>query len=401
MKSLKAIAFYLPQFHPIAENDLWWGKGFTEWRNVMRARPQYPGHRQPRIPADLGFYDLRVPETRAAQAELARDAGIHGFCYYHYWFGGRRLLQRVFEDVLASRQPDFPFCLCWANENWSRRWDGGESEILIAQNHSPEDDRAFIRALFRAFEDPRYIRVNGRPLLIVYRSDILPDAKATTEIWREEAAKAGLGALYLCRAETFAPWNQAPDPALQGFDAAIEFPHHGTHAGPVGIPGDVRSYADAAWSLIAREDRGYRLHRGVMPKWDNTPRRMAHARIFHGATPELYKLWLALSAAREVRAAQDDDALVFINAWNEWAEGCHLEPDLEDGHAWLDATREGLRLGLRSCDPSVGDLNETVLEARWTAAAGPRRLAHPVADRAAVLSKIPFREFLRHWIGTG
>ncbi len=192
----RLLAFYLPQFHPIPENDEWWGRGFTEWTNVTRARPLFPGHYQPQLPADLGFYDLRLPESRLAQAELARAHGIGAFCYYHYWFNGRRILQRPFDEMLSSGQPDFPFCLCWANENWTRAWDGMEREVLLGQRYSAEDDLDHIRWLCNAFADPRYLRINGRPLFLVYRIEDLPDPAATAERWRAEARALGIGELY-------------------------------------------------------------------------------------------------------------------------------------------------------------------------------------------------------------
>ena len=220
-ESIRAIAFYLPQFHPISENDQWWGKGFTEWTNVAKAEPLFPGHYQPHIPADLGFYDLRLPETRQAQADLARESGIYGFCYYHYWFNGKQLLDRPFNEVLASGKPDFPFCLCWANENWTRVWDGKDNNVLIEQKYSEEDDRQHIRALADAFRDERYIRVNGKPLFLVYRATKIPDPRKTTAIWREEAQKLGIGDLYLCRVESFR--DERSDPGEIGFDAAVGF----------------------------------------------------------------------------------------------------------------------------------------------------------------------------------
>src|SRR5450755_1537677 len=232
--NLRAIAFYLPQFHPVPENDEWWGAGFTEWRNVAKALPLFPGHHQPHVPADLGFYDLRVPEVREQQASLARQHGIHGFCYYHYWFNGRRILERPFNEVLASGKPDFPFCLCWANENWTRVWDGGEQNVLLQQHYSAQDDLAHIQALIPALADPRYIRINGRPLLLVYRTELLPEPARTAEIWRAEALRGGVGDLYLARVENFV---SSVDPASIGFDAAVEFAPLGAQVGKIKFRG--------------------------------------------------------------------------------------------------------------------------------------------------------------------
>lgn len=348
---VRAIAFYLPQFHPIPENDAWWGKGFTEWRNVVRAAPLFDGHHQPQLPADLGFYDLRVPEVRAEQAALARRYGIHGFCYYHYWFDGRRLLETPLDAVLASGEPDFPFCLCWANEHWTRRWDGGSEAVLIAQHYSPDNDLRFIRDLYRYFADRRYIRVDGRPLLLVYRSDLLPDVAATLARWREAARADGIGELYLVRVESFV----RADAAALGFDAGCEFPPllfdarldrarsgltwRRPHAGPL------HDYAAIVAEAQRRPIPSYRLLRGVMPGWDNTARRGEEALVFVGNTPERYRDWLRFAVADTRARLSGDERLVFINAWNEWAEGTHLEPDLRDGHAYLEATREALGAG--------------------------------------------------------
>jgi lipopolysaccharide biosynthesis protein len=217
----KRIAFYLPQFHPIPENDRWWGPGFTEWRNVMKARPLFPGHYQPHMPSELGFYDLRVPETREAQANLARQHGIYGFCYYHYWFHGERLLETLFNRVLESGAPDFPFALCWANEDWTRNWDARTGAVLIEQRHSHEDDLAHIRWLIKAFSDPRYIKMDGRPLMLIYRPKKLHDARRTTDLWREEAQKAGFPNLYLAKVESHGDYDPpgpfASVPTLDSF----------------------------------------------------------------------------------------------------------------------------------------------------------------------------------------
>src|SRR6266581_5637616 len=217
----RVIAFYLPQYHPIPENDAWWGRGFTEWTNVTKARALFRGHYQPHLPADLGFYDLRLAETREAQAELAREHGIHGFCYYHYWFNGRRLLERPFDNVLASGKPDFPFCLCWANESWTKAWDGC-GDYLIEQQYSELDDRRHMRWLVKAFDDKRYIRIDGKPLFLVYRASDLPDSLKTTTIWREEAKKSGVGEIFLAAVESNFP-EERRDPTKLGFDAAVEF----------------------------------------------------------------------------------------------------------------------------------------------------------------------------------
>jgi glycosyltransferase involved in cell wall biosynthesis len=342
---VRTLAFYLPQYHPIPENDAWWGPGFTEWTNVTAAQPWFEDHRQPRLPADLGFYDLRVPEVRVRQAELARQHGIDGFCYYYYWFAGKRLLARPLEEMLASGVPDFPFCLCWGNENWTRRWDGLEEEVLVAQRHTPEDDARFIDEVMPALLDPRYVRRNGAPLLLVYRAGLLADPPQTAEVWREKARRAGLPGLHLC-----AVWS-AEDPLPLGFDARVEFPPHHFHHRPItdqvarreGFAGELFDYAAGVAAVEPLPDRGFPVYRGVMPAWDNTPRRGRNARIFVGSTPEVYGRWLEKVVRETAARPGDDDQFVFINAWNEWAEGAALEPSRGDGRAYLEATREVLR----------------------------------------------------------
>jgi len=354
---VRLLAFYLPQFHPIPENDVWWGKGFTEWRNVAKARPLFERHYQPHIPADLGFYDLRLPEARQAQADMAREHGIHGFCYYHYWFSGKRLLQRPFDEVLASGKPDFPFCLCWANENWTRRWDGQEKEILISQVYSEEDHLAHIRSLMPALRDPRYITVKGLPLLLIYRATSFPGPSATAALWRREAVKAGLQGLYLCTVISLPQLHC--DPAALGFDAAVDFqpdfedlPARELPQRPAPlrrIPRDdarwfnhVMAYPDLIERMIRRPDPGYRVFPGVTPSWDNSARLKQGAILFVDSTPELYGQWLSQAIAKTRQRFTGDERLVFINAWNEWAEGNHLEPDLKWGRAYLEATGEAL-----------------------------------------------------------
>lgn len=349
----RAIAFYLPQYHPIPENDEWWGKGFTDWINVVRAKPLFKGHEQPRLPADLGFYDLRLPEIREAQARLAAEYGIYGFCYHHYWFGGRRILNRPLDEVLSSGKPDFPFCLNWANENWTRRWDGLGQEILLEQKYSEEDDRKHIEWLIPVLKDPRYIRVNGKPLLLIYAPQRLPDPGRTTQLWREMVDKSGIPGLYLCKVETFG--NKIP-PEQWGFDAAVQFPPHGTHVKSIAgnffkckayRENSVYRYDELVSSELSKERPAYSFHPCVMPGWDNTPRRKMKAHIFSSSTPGLYENWLK-KTVQKYETADPEKNLVFINAWNEWAEGAYLEPDQRSGRAYLEATRRALEGGKSS-----------------------------------------------------
>jgi lipopolysaccharide biosynthesis protein len=348
VSDVKLIAFYLPQFHPIPENDAWWGEGFTEWNNVKRARPNFVGHYQPHLPGELGFYDLRAPETRAAQAELARAHGIHGFCYYYYWFNGRRLLHRPLDEVVQSGQPDFPFCVCWANENWTRRWDGGNDELLVAQTYSPENERALIADLVPLFRDPRYIRIAGRPLVLVYRANLLPEPRRATDIFRSVARAAGDSEPYLVMVHV--P-GMSP-PGEWGFDAGVEFPPHSTEVNPLTehieklnpkFIGDVWDYVSAARYAIARPLPDFPLFRGVMIGWDNTPRLRDNGHVFVNTHPENYRRWLSamIAQTRQIRPAEE--RLVFINAWNEWGEGCYLEPDLQFGRGYLEATLRALQ----------------------------------------------------------
>ncbi len=348
---VRLIAFYLPQFHPIPENDLWWGKGFTEWRNVGKAEPLFPGHHQPQLPSDLGFYDLRLAETRAAQADLARRHGIHGFCYYHYWFQGKRLLERPFGEVLASGTPDLPFCLCWANEPWSRRWDGSDSEVLQPQHYSAEDDLAHIRWLLGPLADPRAITIHGKPVFMVYRADQLPDPARTTDCWRREADRAGLPGLHLVAVET--GWDAGWDATQAGFDAKVLFqPQFSLLSSaprlPVG-PSKTRVFDyDAAWPVLASPAPvPYLRYDTVCPGWDNAARRGEDAWVLHHNTPESYERWLSLAVRRAMERPREE-RIVFVNAWNEWAEGAHLEPDRRHGRAFLEATLRGVRAGARS-----------------------------------------------------
>jgi hypothetical protein len=367
----RAIAFYLPQFHPIPENDAWWGTGFTEWTNVVTGKPRFEGHYQPHLPADLGFYDLRVPDTRQQQADMARAAGIEAFCYYHYWFQGTRLLNRPLDEVLASRQPDFPFCLCWANESWSRAWSGRDHDVLIQQRYDETDDAAHIAWLCGVFQDPRYLRVDGRPLFLFYMPEKLPDASRLLTQWRSEAlARIGVEP-YFCAVRTGFSTRDAAGLRALGFDGVVEFEpnrkNFPTSKNATGravsflqrvLPAswydalrnnawigkrnlntvvDYAAYVDGRLARPALDGTTYPV---VFPSWDNAVRRTS-ATIIENHDPAQYRRWLDDAIAR-VGSRPLDQRLVFLNAWNEWAEGCHLEPDCRHGHGFLDATKYAL-----------------------------------------------------------
>ena len=350
----RAIAFYLPQYHPIPENDEWWGKGFTEWINTAKAKPMFRGHYQPHVPADLGFYDLRVPETRAAQAELARQYGIEAFCYYHYWFAGKRIIERPFNEVLASGQPDFPFCLCWANQTWTGIWHGAANRILIEQTYPGLDDhRAHFETLLPAFRDPRYLTVDGKPLFLVYRPLELPDSVRVLEFWRELALKAGLPGLFLVAEKKEPDW----DPKPFGFDAAVtiaglrkrrewvswEEPIEkikGKYLDWRRMP-SVHLYEDVIETMIYDRIAGIENFPCVIPNWDNTPRSGANGLVFHRSTPELFRRHMRRALDR-MRGVPREHRIVFVKSWNEWAEGNHLEPDRKFGLQYLEVLREEL-----------------------------------------------------------
>jgi lipopolysaccharide biosynthesis protein len=341
------VAFYLPQFHPIPENDAWWGTGFTEWKNVARALPQFEGHAQPRLPGELGFYDLRVADVMRQQMQLAREYGIGAFCSYFYWFGGKTLLEQPLQQWLSDPTMDLPLCLCWANENWSRRWDGRADEILIGQQHSAEDDLAFIAHVARYLADPRYLRVDGKPMLLVYRPGLLPEPSATAARWRSWCRQAGLGEIYLAYVQSF----DRIDPRKIGFDAAVAFPPNNTTLKPItsrqrllnpDFHGDVYDWRELARTINEQPEPDYTLFPCVNPGWDNEPRRSGNGRIFAHASPRAYGDWLQTSIAA-VQRRKPSSPLVFVNAWNEWAEGAVLEPDTRLGFAWLEATRTTLK----------------------------------------------------------
>jgi GT2 family glycosyltransferase len=348
LNRVRTIAFHLPQFHTIPENDRWWGAGFTEWTNVSRALPNYRGHYQPHVPADLGFYDLSKPGALKAQGDLARRYGIGGFCHYFYWFtGGRRVLETPLEPLLDSQAEDFPFCLCWANENWTRTWDGEARDVLLAQTYEPGDAEGSIAAMEPYLRRPNYIRVNGKPLVVIYRPGLLPDPKAWARAWRDHCRETGLGEIYLAFVESFEKAGGQTDPQTLGFDASIEFPPAGagTLIHPPGplynarFDGRVNDYRQMVRKFLNDSPPGHTRFRGVMPSWDNTPRRQDGGWAYHYATPGAFQAWTEAMFEETRRQNFGDERIVFINAWNEWGEGAHLEPDQRFGHAWLEAVK--------------------------------------------------------------
>jgi GT2 family glycosyltransferase/ubiquinone/menaquinone biosynthesis C-methylase UbiE len=345
--TVRFISFYLPQFHPIPENDRWWGQGFTEWKNAAKAKPNFEGHYQPHLPADLGYYDLRLAEVMDQQAEMAERYGLYGMCFYYYWFAGKRLLEMPLERLLETGKPDIPFCLCWANENWTRRWDGRDQEVLAAQAHSPEDDLAVIDDLSRYLRLANYIRIGGKPLLVIYRVNLFPDFLQTSRVWRERCRANGVGEIYIAMVESFELSRAGTQPSTYGCDAAIEFPPQGF---PDRVPtpgkainprysGATANYNDVAVSYATRSYPAYKRFLGVMPGWDNTPRRQDSGLIFHDATPGAFQAWTEAAVATTRAQFVADERIIFVNAWNEWAEGAHLEPDQKFGHTFLEAVK--------------------------------------------------------------
>ena len=367
-RQARIIAFYLPQFYPIPENDKWWGKGFTEWTNVAKAVPLFKGHYQPHIPANLGYCDARVPEVRHAQAALAAEHSIEGFCYWHYWFHGKRLLERPFNEVLSSGQPDFPFCLSWANETWSKRWHGTgeENEILQEQTYSHEDDLDHIRWLIRAFSDPRYIRVNERPLFLVYRPASLPDPKRTLDLFRNECIRNGIAEPYFIGLNSHADI----DCRNLGFDGTLDFePQLSVLPGYTEAGLKIYDYVLAREKMRSRQ-KAFPTYPCIFVRWDNTPRRGENGIVFMNATPENFEEGLK-DRVQSVLQKPGQERLVFINAWNEWAEGNHLEPDLTFGLSFLEAVQRvnsGEEAGLLLENHSLaGPEGEIPVNVRWHA----------------------------------
>ncbi|AWV99771.1 glycosyltransferase WbsX family protein [Arcticibacterium luteifluviistationis] len=350
-KKLRALAVVLPQFHPIPENDKWWGKGFTEWTNVTKAKPRFKNHYQPHLPSDLGFYDLRLEQTREEQAKLAKEHDIFGFCYYHYWFNGERLIEQPFNEILRLKKPDFPFLLCWANENWTRRWDGMDREVLMQQDYSEADHREHARYLCKdVFSDPRYIRVDNKPVFLFYNTHIIPELKSSIAIWKEEAKKHGFDDLYICGVKTFE--SAIPNAKEVGLDAVIEWQPDWDNVNlkpslwnrikdKLGYGSSYKkdNYGELVKRMLAKDEPKFKHYPCITPSWDNTARRKQNAFIVEGSTPELYGSWLN-EICEKFEPESEEENFVFINAWNEWAEGNHLEPDLKWGRGYLEATKK-------------------------------------------------------------
>ena len=402
---VRLIAYYLPQFHPIPENDLWWGKGFTEWTNVTKALPRFVDHYQPQLPEGLGFYDLRLVDNLRQQARLARRHGIGGFCFHYYWFNGRRLLEKPLELLLSHSDIELPFCINWANESWTRTWDSSNTATLVGQKHSAEDDIAFATALEPALRDPRYIRIDGRPLLMIYRPGLLPDASATVARWRDHFIRRGIGNPFIVMAQAFGD----DDPRVYGMNAVAGFPPHKfgwnlpSLAGKLKLMdprfrGAVVSYEVMAEAAMAYRCDDFRVFHGVCPGWDNEPRRPGRGFTCVGSTPRKYGIWLENACRLALQAPDQSERIVFINAWNEWAEGAHLEPDLHYGYAYLRETarvlertaqkaESNLKLRPSSATPNIaarphaGLVRRIVRKARHKGADAVDQLANTIRPR--------------------
>ena len=344
----KTIAFYLPQFHAFEENDRWWGEGFSEWRNVSRGAPRFDGHYQPRIPRDLGYYDLNDDSIIKRQSELAMQNGIEAFCFYYYWFDGKRLMDMPL-DKFANADLDQEFCIMWANENWTRTWDGFDSEVLIEQSYDDADEDDFIEDTARYFRNERYMRVNGRPLFILYRPGLIPQAKKTFARWRKKWKDAVGVEPYFMMVQGFGD----EDPRPYGLDGAVEFPPHKLcqnmrqiqselTVNDQSYSGIVHSYDEVIERSLNEKPPAFPLIKTVVPHWDNDARREGRGMTLHGSTPDRYGQWLEGAIEYANENPFEDEPMVFINAWNEWAEGAYIEPDVHYGHAYLNATRRAV-----------------------------------------------------------
>jgi lipopolysaccharide biosynthesis protein len=375
---MKVIAFYLPQFHEIPENNIWWGPGFTEWTNTRRSRPLFPGHYQPREPLSDNYYSLLDPKVQEWQAALAKKYRIDAFCYYHYWFNGRRLLERPFENMLESGAPDFPFILSWANEPWTRAWNGRRRDVIAPQSYGSEADwKHHFEYLAGAFRDRRYLRINGKPIFVIYRPSDIRRCGEMLQVWRKLAPEYGIEGLHFLHVlNTFEPRT------VKGFDGVIELEPTYTisHSMPLSwvvlryMKGLMRSLTgdsgrlssrfldridyDMVWKrILARSPNrhGIRTYLGAFPDWDNSPRRGRRGTVFENSTPERFQNYF-LSQLRRTQSGPPE-GLIFVNAWNEWAEGAYLEPDKLRGYAYLEAiahARELVERGGLPGAPAVG-----------------------------------------------
>lgn len=359
----KLLAYYLPQFHRVAENDAWWGKGFTDWTNLMRASPRFVGHQQPRVPRDLGFYTLDNPEILRRQVEMAKAAGLEGFIFYTYWFNRHRLLEKPLEIFMADKSLNFSFCAMWANENWTRRWDGMENQVLIAQEYLESDDAALVESFAQMFADARYIRIDGRPLLMIYRAALIPGARARIAKWRKMFHGTFGETPLIIMAQSL---GEDYDPTPYGLDGAIEFPPHKvSQAAPKIEEGlekldpdfnaTVHDYADFAKTSLALPPPDFPLIKTLVPGWDNDPRREGKGLVLQGATPALYENWLEKLVAYSAKHKFHGEQIICVNAWNEWAEGAYLEPDLYSGAAYLNATSRAI------CERETGEFAGGIL----------------------------------------
>lgn len=346
-EKLKIICHYLPQYHSFPENDEWWGKGFTEWNNVTKATPHFIGHMQPKLPYDIGFYDLSIKENIIKQIKLAKQYGIYGFSIYYYWFNRHRLMEKPLDIILDNKDLDINFCINWANENWTKRWDGGDKEILIKQDDDPENLKYCIQDMEKYIRDERYIKVKGKPLIIIYKPTLIQDIELMIDNWRKYLRDVGIGEAYIVAVKTF----EITDKYKQIFDGFIEFPPFGMEIQVMnnrlkyfnkkfkGVVYDYKKMVDEK-TYLRKFD--YKLYRGIFPAWDNTPRRQYTPDIFWGSTPDLYETWLEDLAEDTINNNNLDEKMIFVNAWNEWAEGACLEPDRNYGYAYIQATRNVL-----------------------------------------------------------